>query len=516
MALPKSLQASAQRIAGTPAQRQSLTAAVKQMSFERDTSTIGMGGNPNEDDWQAEAWRYANCIGELSAVVRWMGASAARVTLKAVKVDESTGQADTPSEDPTAVRLVQDMAGGSTGQSGMMRQAATFLTVVGEFYVVILQNQQTQEEEWSLIAPDKANKDSMSGAWKVIVDGEEREVDAERESIFRVWQPDPHEPEKATSSVRAALPILAEIEAMDKLVKAVSRSRVAGNGILVIPSEASIPSPNGPTAGEVPGVPSPMGISGPQSAGNLSAALSSAMKTATTNPDSPASIVPIVISAPGEHIDKFKHLTFGSELTDTATSTREKAIRRLALSLDIPPEVLLGLGDSTHWNAAMVDEAALRQHIAPMMSTICEALTEAVLHPVMAGADDVEDEDENGVPEDYESIVVGFDMSALSQKQDNSTNAIAAYDKGAISIDSLRRELGFGDDDKPTEVGDEERLMALALKVVEQAPSLFPILADFLGFPESVTKAAGNAAQEGISSPPASDIASRTRYQWGA
>lgn len=466
--LPRSLTAALQ---GRSYPR-SINAAVQRMEFSRPNA-IDTTVNAKEDDWQAEAWSMYNMVGELFAVTRWMGSSAARVALVATEVDESTGRADTPTENPAAIRIVSDMAGGATGQSDMLRQAAVLLTVVGEFYVVILQNEEGGSESWQLVAPDLVSKDQQSGKWAVKIDGKERVLNADSESIFRVWDRDPHYPEKATSSVRAALPVLREIVAMDKTIQKVSRSRIAGNGILAIPKEADIPDPNPPTGPGMDGVKPPFKIGGSDSAANLSRSLASVMRRAVDDPDSLSAVAPVVISAPGEHIGNIRHITLGSDITTAALDTREKAIRRLALSLDIPPEILTGLGDSTHWNASLVDESALRQHIAPMMSTICEALTEAVLHPFL-------DDDES--PGDTDNIVVGFDMSALSQKQDNSANALQAYDNGAISIEALRRELGFGDDDAPTAQNDTDRRRALAERMVSQAPSLFPMLKDELGF----------------------------------
>lgn len=463
----------------------SLTAAVQRMEFKQPAPTEVSWG-VQEDDWQAEAWDMYRQVGELSAVCRWMGSSASRVTLFAAEVDETTGRAETPTAQPDAVQLVQDMAGGASGQSDMLRQAAVLLTVVGEFYVAILSNEETGEETWKIIPTDRVKQD-YSGRWVVTIDGEDRDIDEQDESLFRVWDRDPHHPERATSSVRAALPVLREIVAMDRLIQAVSRSRVAGNGLLIIPQEANIPSSDAPTGGAVPGLPGPVKVQGQDSANNLSSTLSKVMKRAIDDPGSSSAVTPIVVSTPGEYVDSFKHLRLDTDLTQTALDTREKAIHRLALSLDIPPEVLTGLGDSTHWNAALVDEASLRQHIAPMMATICEAMTEAVLHPLLSdvpGAD---------------SIVVGFDMSALAQKQDNSDNALAAYKEGIIGPDTLRRELGFGDDDKPEEQGEQERLRSMAERMVAQAPSLFPYLAEVLGF--GTPSPAQQQAQQGLAAP---------------
>lgn len=452
-----------------PRMPRSLTAAVERMEMEKQP-TLTTSWSSAEDNWQAEAWDMYRTVGELSAVCRWMGSSAARVTLYAAEVDDETGRFDVPVDDADAAEIVADMAGGATGQSDVLRQAAVLLTVVGEFYVAITLNEETGQEDWTVVAPDRV-KQNLQGDWEVTINGDTRVLDTENDSIFRVWDRDPHYPEQATSSVRAALPVLREIRAMDRVIGAAARSRVAGNGILIIPAEANVPDPDAaPRGGTVPGSTRPQ-ITTRSSASNLSRALSSTMKKSLDDPGSSAAVTPIVITAPKETADAFKHLRMDSDIAEQAVATREKAIRRLALSLDIPPEILTGLGDSTHWNAALVDEAALRQHIAPMLATVCEALTTAVLQPMLQS----------------DGIVVAFDMTSLTQKQDRSDAAMAAYDRGAISVQALRRELGFGDEDAPQANNDQDRLRALAEKLVIGAPTLLPELRAVLGFPEPGT-----------------------------
>ncbi|MES9191649.1 hypothetical protein ABEQ60_12460, partial [Cutibacterium acnes] len=162
------------------------------------------------------------------------------------------------------------------------------------------------------------------------------------------------------------------------------------------------------------------------------------------DPDSPAAVTPIVVKVPSEHAAQFRHLTLDTGIEAKAVDTRERAIRRLALSLDVPPEVLLGMGDSTHWNAGLVDESALRQHISPLVEVICDSLTESVLRPFMP-------EGEAG------SVAVAADMSALAQKQDKSQAALDAFDRGVLSAAALRRELGFSEDDADDKDSDVAR-----------------------------------------------------------
>ncbi|MGN9375877.1 hypothetical protein ACTMR6_14505, partial [Enterococcus faecium] len=69
----------------------------------------------------------------------------------------------------------------------------------------------------------------------------------------------------------------------------------------------------------------------------------------------------------------------------------------------------------------------------------------------------------------------------MAQKQDKSQAALDAFDRGVLSAAALRRELGFSEDDADDKDSDVAR-RALAERLVTKAPSLFPYLAEVLGF----------------------------------
>lgn len=132
--------------------------------------------------------------------------------------------------------------------------------------------------------------------------------------------------------------------------------------------------------------------------------------------------------------------------------------------------MLTGVGGTNHWNAWSIDADAIRSHIAPMMTVICDALTEAVLRPLLSVV---------GI--DPSRYVVWFDTTPLTQKQDRSDDAQAAFDAGAINAATYRRELGFTDDDAPPAEMDLQAQRDLAVKIVTGAPSTLPLLAKILG-----------------------------------
>lgn len=441
----------------------SLQAAVRRLDLSDTGPGVGgVGQRPTGvqgGGWQQRAWRMFEEVGELQAVTQWVGNVASQVGLYAA---EATGAgAPVPTGDKTAQRVVADLAGGAEGQAQLLRQAAVLLTVVGEFYVAIIADEETGDEAWHIVPADRVKVDH-AGGWQVTLEGRERPVDPEVDSIFRVHVPNPRRPEEPHSAVRSALPILEEIRAMDKVIEADARSRVSGAGILLVPTEAQLPGGD------------PMG--GVSPASSFTRRLYEIMRAASDDQSSPEAVTPIVVRTPADTAEAFRHVTLESKITERALDTRRDAIQRLAMSLDVPPEILTGMGNSTHWNAEIVDENSLRAHIGPLIRVVCEALTVAVVRPVL------EHEPMLGV--DPSLVVVGYDMRTLAAATDNTDTALAAFDRGAISQQALRRELGFDPQDAPGGVGEQERLRQIAEGIVTRAPSLFPQLAGVLGFPE--------------------------------
>jgi len=461
--------------------------------------------------WQVEAWQRFDEVGELRAVCQWFANSLSRARLIASELDPLTGHPTGKSSDAAATQMVSDIAGGPAGQATMLSRLATFLTVPGEAWVAIIDRDDdpAAAEEWHVIA-DSEIATVGQDVEITLPDSSTYQINPDTDSLFRVWRSHPRSAAEADSPVRAALPILREIRRTEQAIDAAGKSRIAGNGILALPTEISMPTglvPGGDD--DAPGLPADAGGEAPidtgvgmrqVDAGELMSALQEAMTTSIRDQASAAAMVPIVIQAAGEHIDKIRHITLDSTVTETNLHTRESAIRRLALSLDIPPEVLLGHGDSNHWSAWASRDEAISQHLAPMMTLICDALTSSVLHPLLAA---------QGHP-DPERVVVWFDLSDLSRRPDRREDAAAAFDRGVISPQAYRQELGYGDDDAPDRNSDEA-MRELAIQLVSQAPSLLPSLAHIIGFDVAPTQidtgpGAPSAAPSAPADPPGPPI----------
>lgn len=430
--------------------------------------------------WKKHAWDMYDQVGELRYICQWLSNALSRVKLYAADIDTTGRPTLTPTTNPAATTIVTDIAGGPAGQAAMLSRLATFLTVPGEGWItVILRHTPTGDtEEWHVLSADEITTRGTSITLR-LGDGTDHDFNPDTDILTRIHRPHPRDGRESDSPVHAALPILTEIVRMSQAIEGAAKSRLMGNGMLLLPTEISMPVAEPPRADpDAPDLPTPDTPLAERkvTAQDVMAQLQHVMTTAIQDPTSAAATVPIVLKAPGDTLDKIRHLTFESEVTETSLKTRDAAIKRLALSLDIPAEVLTGIGSTNHWNAWAIDESAIKTHIAPMMTIICDALTEAVLRPLLK---------DSGT--DPDSVTVWYDLKDLTQKPNRSDDAIAAFDRGAINAVTLRRELGFSDDDAPEAALDEAGKRQLAVELVKGAPSLIPMLAPILGLPIDTT-----------------------------
>jgi len=186
-------------------------------------------------------------------------------------------------------------------------------------------------------------------------------------------------------------------------------------------------------------------------------ALIESMLTPIRDRDNASAVVPLVATVPDDALDKIKHITFSTPFDGTAMQLREEAIRRLALGLDMPPEVLLGMGGTNHWSAWQIEESTVKTHLEPVLALISDAVTTDFLWPALEAL---------GV-QDVERYVVWFDTTPLTLRPNRASEAQALHAAGAITTEALRRESGFGDADAPPET---DRAVEIALGMVEGSP----------------------------------------------
>jgi hypothetical protein len=387
------------------------------------------------EKWQDEVWRFHDTLGEYNYGVWWLSNMLSRVRLRAAKLQPDVDEPEIAVEGPAA-ELLMRFGGGVSGQSQIMKRLTVQLSVPGEGYLV--GEEINGAESWQVRSVDEIR--SQSGGYYVM---DENSVNAgqdwrplgDNSLVHRVWRPHDRFYHLADSPSRAAREIMRELELVNRKIVADYLSRLASAGLVKFPDELTFP-----VREEFADAPNP-----------LVAEWIEVASEAIKNPGTASAVIPIPVTGPAEALKELGFVDFSVQADEKIIEKRDSAIKRLATKLDMPAEILLGMGDVNHWGAWQLEEGALKTHIAPLAELICDSLTRGYLQPRLKASG-----------EDPSEWVVWYDMSELALRPDRSANAKDAYDRLEISGMALRRELGFDEDDKPT----DEELTEQALKVI--------------------------------------------------
>lgn len=474
-----------------PPEFNSLVAAAEVITSQTVRKKVTAAG---ELDWQRKAWEHYDAVGEFRFGIGWVANGMSRVNLTAAGVPTSVGDEpvalQTPSADadPTAGEAIADesivtltnverraieltlmIGGGTDGQGLLLGAFGRILSVSGLAWLVVEPKLDDPTDDvyrtWNVYTQSAVKVEEVQGATTVKIrtgGGQGSSGDNWRNAhanalVVKCWRPHPDKPWEPDSQVRGVLNVLDQIDLLTAHVTATGRSRLAGAGVFPIPSEATFPDPPPPAEGEEAQEPFDYFVE----------QFIEAMITPIQDRDNASAVVPLVLQVPGEMISYMKDgaITFSTPFDDKVESLLTQAVRRLALGLDMPPEVLLGLAGVNHWTAWQVEDTAVTLHIEPNAETVCQALTEGFLRPALLG--------EGFTPEEVASVMVWYDTSTLTTPPDKSGNAQAAYDRMQISGSTLRRESGFSDDDAPDEVEFRQRVL---LDAAKGAPTLAPTM----------------------------------------
>src|SRR5690606_1150306 len=177
------------------------------------TASVGAMGSIN---WQEQAWGFLEKVGELEYYVSWRSASASRCRMVASALDEQGApMGSIPDDDPNAERvrrIVNDIAGGASGQAKIMARAVYLLTVPGECWIGMVVRDASREtgyegntlpvditrpgyqlEQWYVFGKDDI-KASNSVIELKLPDGTKHEFNPDVDILFRVWDEHPKDP----------------------------------------------------------------------------------------------------------------------------------------------------------------------------------------------------------------------------------------------------------------------------------------------------------------------------------
>jgi hypothetical protein len=434
------------------------------------------------ESWQEEVWGYHDTLGEFRYATDWEAKRLSRVRLYAARLEPG---ADEPVRAPagTAVDLMTAFAGGPAGQAQIMGGLATQLRVPGEGYLIV--ENVGGIEKWSVRSIDEVraarNRYEVIDENNVTSGNNWRPLAPDSMAPIRVWRPNKRYHHLADSPTRAARSTMRELELVNRHIVAQYLSRLASAGVVMFPQEVTFP-----VREEFADAPDPF----------IAEWIEMAAEAIRT-PGTAAGVVPIPIKVPAEYVDKIKHLDFTLKIDDKIIEKRDSAIKRLASQLNVPAEVLLGMGDLNHWNAWISDETSLKVDVAPDAELICQAMTTGYLQPRLKAS---------GV-KDWANWVVWYDMSELTLRPDRSGDAVLLYDRMEIDGAALRRETGFDESDKPTDEELKEQALKVIIKtlpsgagsalstLIGQQVSITPVAAQTPGTPPSRRQAEAPAEE---------------------
>jgi hypothetical protein len=395
--------------------------------------------------WQADAWRLYDITGPLRFVSNWLGSSISSCRLYVAEVNPDGDAGKEVTDDEQLAALAAGPLGVGASKAEALRLLGIDLFVPGEAYIVAESDAGLDGEDyWWVVTGGEIRRqgDRITIARPPHLGGGVFQYRDGTDLLIRCWTPHPRRTSEPDSPTRSAIPDLREIEALRKREFAELDSRLAGAGLLALPD----------------GLDLPRGQDDPPGHAGFQAVLQRAMAASLRDRSTAEAMVPIIISGQADLLDKIRHITFWSPLSEQILPLRKEAVESLARALDIPPEVLMGLGSSNHWSAWAVSDDAINTQIKPILLRIAAALTIGYLAPAL-----------EALGRDPNAYTYAFDYSSLTVRPNRSADAITGHDRLLLSDEAARTAGAWGEEDAPD---DDERARRLAEKILVAAPQI--------------------------------------------
>ncbi len=390
-----------------------------------------------QQPWQLRALSYYDTIGEINFTSKFLARQISRVRFfPARRLEDGTVE---PIEDGAPVELmsqIQDPGGGTTQ---VQYDYGRLMFITGEGVLFGYDG----GTRWRFLWKDEVKRDEMTGAWMRV--NYEQQPTGEVGQAYRIWSGHPRWADLADAPMRAVQDICEELLLLTLAVRATAVTRLT-NGVVFIPTEASF---------------------GPMSVGldedpEQNQFLSDWMEHASNqieNPGTAAAALPFFAEMSADYIPATKWLQTHDPATDyMEKALRDECIKRLALSLDMSPEDLLGYTDANHWTGRQVQLDRWRMFGFNKAELWASSISDAYLRPAL---------EEMGYP-DWQDVIISFDDSQVVISPDRTEDALKANKQGLLAGDATLAALGWGEKDRMQ--GDEyAEWFALQLRQVPES-----------------------------------------------
>jgi hypothetical protein len=406
--------------------------------------------------WQKEAMDLRDRVGEFRFVTNAIGNAISKARLFAAK-EHPSGEPEEAHPDSFPAQVVSMFGHGIAGRSELLQRLATLRAIIGVGYLigtVIDRNRplMLSNVEWNIYSPEEVQ--FTPGRLRIKDDDAEWSAYSLKEGfeqayVIRSWKPHPNDRWEPDSAGLASLPVLKVIAGLTRRTQRDLDSRLVGNGIYVIPEGSMVPHTREDDLG-------------------LMGELIEVAETALSDDASAAATLPVLLQIP-DGATPPEHQTFWSEFDESTGSLLDRYIARLALSMDVAPEVLTGFGDSNRWNAWASQDTTISTFFEPEAEDICGDLTQELLRPLLEGT--------SYNPKEW---LVWYDLSALKQRPNRAAEAEALYSVGGIKLSTYVEELGFDEYDMPSQSAESLALAAITKEpVLIQEPGVNALVAAY-------------------------------------
>lgn len=410
-----------------------------------------------QPEWQARAWAYYQLVGEAHDAAQFYGKHLSKLDVfpeylndkgEWIKVTvDGTGDEEVPhATDLLGIwDRVQDPNG---GRSAMFRNYGQHRFIAGESYLLVTESQVADgepTEKWEIVSTDELRKNGDK--WRrVKAPGmiEESLSDLPDDAleplpgtavVYRMWRPHPRFSELPDAPMSGVLDVCEELVILTRAVRARARSRIAGAGLFLYPNDVDFESEDDPD-GQA------------QEDGDESTPfernLRKAMMMAVEDEGDASALVPVMAGVPPDSVEKFKLIDFGQAAKEyPEIQLRDEAVTRFARGVDMPVEIVLGLGSANHWTSWMIDRQTWKAHVQPVAEEMVSDFSGVYYRPAVKAAA------LSGV--DEARVRLNYDASKIVNNPDQSKDAQATHDRFALSDASLRVAGGWDESDAPSE-----------------------------------------------------------------
>lgn len=343
-------------------------------------------------DWQLRVLAYQDSIPEVGHAGTFVENIMGKVSYT-VLVDGERND--------TLTALLRKFPSGRTARNLMM---------VGEYVLAFKYDEKEATVKWKVLGK-RDYKIENDKTLQVRKSTDKYEALDNKWQWFRVWRPDPSLQYEAWSSHKPMLDVLEALYVHQLADTAVATSRLAGAGILYIPNDEFVDMPDLDGGEPEPG-----------SQAHFEMRLRDAMQDSLRHRNGDDAIVPLVMFGSAEYSDAIKHVLMERRDDAEAFASRIDAYRkRYGGGIELPEEVVTGMGDTNHWAGWKVDQNTWSYYLEPMGEVTSNALDTNFIEPI-AEALKITGE-----------IEVVIDPTRAIVKPDRTDAAIRLFSTGALS-----------------------------------------------------------------------------------